>query len=156
MDRTQEIRYRRSRFSTRLPADRMYTRSHFWIAEEASGFWRIGFTQFAIRMLGDFVELEFDVKLGDPISVGQIVGQVEGFKAITDLFGVVDGEFAGMNPALELDVVLADTDPYYQGWLYRARGVPESDAVDVHGYIALLDETIDKMIERTSSGDEDN
>src|SRR5688572_1050150 len=156
MDSPQEIRYRRSRFSTRLPTDRRYTRSHFWIAEDGHGVWRVGFTQFAVRMLGDFVELGFEVEPGDRITVGQIIGQVEGFKAITNLFGVIDGEFAGMNPALEHDIVLADTDPYYQGWLYRARGVPEPDAVDVQGYIAILDETINKMMEESGEGDEDN
>src|SRR5262245_5245484 len=142
MDSSEEIRYRRSRFSTRLPTGRLYTRSHFWIAAEEAGVWRVGFTQFAIRMLGDFVELGFEVEVDRSITVGQVIGQVKGFKAITVLFSVIDGVFLGRNPALEEDIVLADTDPYHRGWLYRAQGVPEAEAVSAEGYVTILDETI--------------
>lgn len=147
MNSASEIRYRRSRFSTRLPTDRLYSPSHCWLAEEGPGLWRVGFTQFAIRMLGDFVEIGFEAGPADPVSVGQVIGHVEGFKAVTSLFCVIDGEFVGTNPALEQDIVLADTDPYDQGWLYRARGVPDQKSLDVHGYIATLDATIDRMME---------
>jgi glycine cleavage system H protein len=77
--------------------------------------------------------------------VGQEIGWVEGFKALTDLYGVVEGEFAGTNPALDADPTLTDTDCYNAGWLYNARGTPEPNSVDVHGYTQLLDLTIDKM-----------
>src|SRR6185312_12180859 len=53
------IAYKRSRFSTRLPTDRLYTPSHFWCAAEPEGVWRVGFTKFATRMLGDLVEFGF-------------------------------------------------------------------------------------------------
>ena len=38
-----EIYYRRSRFSTRLPSDRLYTPAHFWVQEHTPGTWRVGF-----------------------------------------------------------------------------------------------------------------
>ena len=41
---------------------------------------------------------------------------------------------------------LIDKDPYYAGWLYLARGTPEPNSVEVAGYIAILDATIDKML----------
>jgi glycine cleavage system H protein len=137
--------YKRSRFSSRLPAGRLYTPSHFWLQEIEPGLWRVGFTKFATRMLGDFVEHGFEPKVGDPVTVGQTIGWVEGFKALTDLYCVADGEFAGGNPALEQDVTLADSQPYGDGWLYAVRGTPDPGATDVHGYAALLDLTIDKM-----------
>ncbi|MFN3648054.1 MAG: glycine cleavage system protein H [Armatimonadota bacterium] len=151
MESPSEIRYRRSRFSTRLPVDRRYTYSHFWVAEEAPGVWKVGFTRFATRMLGDFVELGFQVEPGDLVSVGQTIGWVEGFKALTDLYCVVEGEFLGGNPELDQDITLSDTDPYGRGWLYRARGVPDRQNVDVDGYVRLLDQTIDRMLQ-TSPG----
>ncbi len=153
MDSPDEIRYRRSRFSTRLPTDRRYTRSHFWVREVKPGVWQVGFTQFAIRMLGEFVELGFEVKTGEALTIGQVIGQVEGFKAITDLFSVIEGVFLGMNPALEHDIVLADTHPYHQGWLYQVQGVPEAEAVSVEEYVAILDETISKMTDDYPTGD---
>ena len=47
--------YKRARFVTRLPVDRLYSPSHFWIAEDKAGVWRVGFTRFATRMLGQIV-----------------------------------------------------------------------------------------------------
>ena len=147
-DRKETIYYKRSRFSSRLPVDRLYTPSHFWAAEVEPGVWRVGFTKFATRMLGDLVEHGFSAKPGDAVTVGQTIGWVEGFKALTDLYCVIDGAFLGGNPALEQDVTLTDSDPYGQGWLYAARGTPEPNSVDVHGYTQLLDLTIDKMQEK--------
>ena len=148
------IPYKRSRFSSRLPTDRLYTPSHFWARQLEPGVWRVGFTKFATRMLGDLVEHGFQGKPGSRVAVGEPIGWVEGFKAVTDLYCVIDGEFVGGNPALEQDLTLSDTDPYGEGWLYAVRGTPDPNAVDVHGYIQLLDLTIDRMQEKSGSGDE--
>src|ERR1700741_1908017 len=96
-----DVHYRRARFATRLPADRLYTRSPFWIVEHGSGVWRIGLTKFASRMLGDVVDLGFEVKPGDQIALGDAVGWLEGFKAKTELYTVVTGQFGGANPDLD-------------------------------------------------------
>ena len=141
------VPYKRSRFQTRLPAGRLYTQSHYWLAEQAGepGLWRVGFTRFAIRMLGDVVEHGWEVANTDLVKVGQTIGWVEGFKAVTDLYCVVDGAFAGANPDAERDTGLIDADPYGRGWLYAVRGKPDPNATPVDGYIQLLDATIDKM-----------
>jgi glycine cleavage system H protein len=149
MQRPPEIRYKRSRFSTRLPLDRRYALSHFWLKEEEPGVWRIGVTRFATRMLGEFVELSYSVAPGEPITVGQTIGWVEGFKALTDLYSVASGEFLGGNPGLEQDITAADTDCYGEGWLYRVRGEPDPRSVDANGYVAALDATIDRMLKKT-------
>ena len=57
------IAYKRSRFSTRLPEGRRYMGSHFWLLEEEASVWRVGFTKFAARMLGD------QRSCGDPFDV---------------------------------------------------------------------------------------
>jgi glycine cleavage system H protein len=139
------VPYKRSRFQTRLPKGRLYTQSHFWLAETEPGLWRIGLTRFATRMLGEVVEHGFEVKPGDAVNVGQTIGWVEGFKALTDVYCVANGAFAGGNPALDADTTLLDKDPYHRGWLYQVRGLPEPNALPVEGYIQLLDATIDKM-----------
>jgi glycine cleavage system H protein len=144
-DPAQVILYKRSRFQSRLPKNRRYTASHFWLSEEEKGIWKIGFTRFATRMLGEIVEHGFEVKPEQPVRVGQTIGWVEGFKALTDLYSVADGDFAGGNPLIEQDPALIDKDPYGQGWLYLVRGTPDPNSVPVEGYIQLLDATIDKM-----------
>ena len=139
------ISYKRSRFSTRLPPDRRYTASHFWVQSAGTGLWRVGFTKFATRMLGDLVEHGFEVKPGAPVSLGETIGWVEGFKATTDLYCIATGTFRSVNCALESDPTLLDGDPYGEGWLYLVEGELDPAAVDVRGYVALLDLAIDKI-----------
>ena len=99
-DPEKVILYRRNRFQSRLPKGRRYTASHFWLDEEEPGLWRVGFTRFATRMLGDIVEQGFEAKVGRHVKVGQTIGWVEGFKALTELYSVADGTFEGGNPEL--------------------------------------------------------
>lgn len=140
------IAYKRSRFSTRLPVDYRYTASHYWLNESEPGVWRIGFTKFASRMLGEMVEFDFRVAPGAGIHVGQVVGWTEGFKAMSDIYSAASGEFLGANPALAAAITLIDHQPYGEGWLYQVRGEPDPGSTDVNGYIAVLDATIDTML----------
>ena len=71
---------------------------------------------------------------------------LEGFKAVTSVYSVVEGEFLGVGDGLRADVTALESDPYGEGWLYRGRGVAEPANVDVQGYVTILDATIDKML----------
>jgi glycine cleavage system H protein len=150
--REQTVYYRRSRFTTHLPRDRRYSPAHYWLLEESPGVWRVGLTRFATRMLGDIVEFDFSVAPGATIQVGDDIGSIEGLKAVTSIFAAGSGQFAGEAGPLRRDVTLAESDPYGDGWLYRLRGTPAQDAVDVHGYVAVLDATIDKMMANRHDG----
>jgi glycine cleavage system H protein len=138
--------YKRARFTTRLPVDRRYTPAHYWLLEESSGVWRIGFTKFATRMLGDLVEYDFNVTAGRHVAVGQVIGSIEGFKAVTTLYSVAEGEFLGLGGGFTSDITSVESDPYGRGWLYRVKGNPDPGSLDVHGYVAVLDATIDRLL----------
>jgi glycine cleavage system H protein len=150
------VRFKHARFSARFPETFRYSRSHYWMApvEGDAGLWHVGFTKFATRMLGELVEASFPLKEGDAVEPGQSIGSVEGFKAASDVLCVMQGAFAGMNAALQADACIVKSDPYEVGWLYAVRGEPEEDSLDVHGYVALLQETIQKMQE-AGYGDEE-
>ncbi|HEY6361742.1 MAG TPA: glycine cleavage system protein H [Vicinamibacterales bacterium] len=154
--RDQAVYYHRSRFTTHLPVDRRYSPSHYWLLEEEPGLWRVGLTKFATRMLGDIVEFEFSVAAGAEIGLGDDIGSIEGLKAVTSVFSVGAGRFRGEGDLLRKDVTLAESDPYGRGWLYRLQGEPGPDAVDVHGYVAILDATIDRMLASRHAGDADS
>ena len=109
--------------------------------------WRVGFTKFATRMLGELVEAQWKSAGGDMIEPGQEIGCVEGFKAASDVFSVMKGEFIGGNPILEVDACIVRSSPYMEGWLYEVKGDPEEGSLDIDGYIALLQATISKMQE---------
>jgi glycine cleavage system H protein len=143
---TEEIHYQRSRFATRLFGNRLYTPGHAWLRKEPDGTWHVGLTKFAVRMLGEIVELGFEVKPGDPLKTGQPVGWTEGFKAVSDLYAPLDGVFLGANPEVEADPGLIPKDLHGRGWLYAVRGEPARDCLDAKGYTAVLDATIDKML----------
>jgi glycine cleavage system H protein len=151
----ETVRYKRSRFSTRLPADRIYTRSHYWLHSDEAGQWRIGLTKFATRMLGDLVEFELSAAPGEGVEVGEKIGWIEGFKAVSDLYAVAGGTFAGANGALMGDITLLESDPYGKGWLYRVGGEPEPGGLSVQEYVHVLDATIDRMLAGRGEGDPD-
>lgn len=141
------VRFKHARFSARLPAAFRYSLGHYWMTEVESepGLWRVGFTKFATRMLGELVEARYEAAAGDPVASGENIGHVEGFKAASDLYCVMDGVFAGGNPLLEIDACLVKSSPYEDGWLYAVRGEPEESSVDVQGYVAHLEALIERM-----------
>jgi glycine cleavage system H protein len=169
----ETVRFRHAHFSARFPVDCLYTPSHFWIrpaggaasqaaAEAAnnladcdtSRLWHVGFTKFATRMLGELEEMVLEVKPGQTVAGGERLGTVEGFKAVSDLFCVLDGTLSATNPALTAEACLTHSDPYGAGWLYAVDGRPTPGYLDVHGYIALLTATIDQLqASRYSDGD---
>ncbi|HWH69438.1 MAG TPA: hypothetical protein VNT26_08620, partial [Candidatus Sulfotelmatobacter sp.] len=100
-------------------------------------------------MLGEMVDYGFELQPNAPVASGQVIGWIEGFKARSDLFCVAEGRFLGANPALEANPALINQDPYGAGWLYAVRGQPDATCVDVHGYVELLNQTIDRMLEKT-------
>lgn len=139
------LAYQRARFVTQLPLDYLYSPSHFWIGRQPDGLWRVGFTKFATRMLGELVDYGFDTPFEAAVAPGQVLGWVEGFKAVSDLFCIAEGRFLGANPALEDNLALIHHDPFGAGWLYAVRGSPDPRCVKADAYAQLLDATIDRI-----------
>jgi glycine cleavage system H protein len=140
------IFFKRSHFATHLPADALYSPSHYWLQRDADGAWRVGFSKFAVRMLGDLVDQSFDVPEGAPVQPGKIIGWIEGFKAISDIYCVIEGTFGGANPGLKGRLEQINDDPYGAGWLYRAFGEPDRNCMPAQDYVNLLNATIDRML----------
>jgi glycine cleavage system H protein len=98
-------------------------------------------------MLGDVVEFDFGVKPGTNVELGDEIGTIEGLKAVASVFAVGSGAFLGEGSALRDDVTRLESEPYGAGWLYRLQGSPGPETVDVEGYAAILDATIDGMLD---------
>ena len=107
------LRFKHARFAARFPKDFRYSRSHYWMAPVAGeeGLWRVGFTKFATRMLGELVEAVFETPSGAAIKPGQEIGAVEGFKAASAVYAVMSGTFEGLNPVLSEDACVVKSDP---------------------------------------------
>lgn len=145
-DQPATLNYTRSRFATALPLLWRYTAAHAWLAPLSAGGWRVGLTKLGSRLLGEVVEYGFDVAPGAAVTAGQLVGFIEGFKAVSDLTCAGDGRFLGENPALAAKPGLVNEDPQGAGWLYEFEGTPDARCLDVHGYGAVLDRTLDRLL----------
>jgi glycine cleavage system H protein len=144
------VLYKRATFVTHLPLEHRYTPSHCWLAEAPgiTDHWRVGYTKFALRMLGEIVDVQLDKKAGEELQPGDVVGSIEGFKAISDIFCVGTGKYVRGNPDFGADLNRLAEQPYTEGWLYEFEGVPDPRALDVQGYRNLLDATIDRMLQK--------
>ncbi len=147
------ILYKRATFVTQLPVTHLYAPSHCWLARTDDGRWRVGFTKFALRMLGELVDVQFDRAAGAAVQPGDILGSIEGFKAVSDLFCVGKGSFVGGNPALRSDLEALARDPYAAGWLYEFTGEPDPRCLDVNAYQDLLNATIDRILAKQKADD---
>ena len=150
-DKPKTLFYKRSNFVTHLPLAYLYSPSHFWIARQADDTWRVGLTKFATRMLGEMVDHGFEIEPNTSVAPGQIVGWVEGFKAISDVYCIAAGTFLGGNPALKEKISLMDKEPHTNGWLYAVRGQPDARCMDVNTYRTHLDRTIDIILSKQKS-----
>lgn len=154
MAETKTRFYKKSTFVTHLPESYLYSPTHYWLEKVGVMRWRVGVTKFSTRMLGNLVDFGFEAKPGDPIRTGQIIGWIEGFKAITDIYCVGEGTFSGQNKSLDEDMEKAWKKNYREGWMFEFEGTPDSRCMDVDSYISTLDTTIDKILEEQKNASE--
>jgi glycine cleavage system H protein len=78
----------------------------------------IGITDFAQHELGDIVYVDINTK-GKKLSAEDIFGTVEAVKTVSDLFLPAAGTVNEINPALEANPELVNSDPYGEGWMIK-------------------------------------
>jgi glycine cleavage system H protein len=100
-----------------FPANLRYTKDHEWILLEGNVA-TIGITEFAQGELGDIVYVDISSK-GKAMAAEEVFGTVEAVKTVSDLFLPVTGTITEVNPALEAQPELVNTDPYNQGWMIK-------------------------------------
>jgi glycine cleavage system H protein len=107
-----------------VPEELHYTAEHEWVSISGSVA-SVGITDHAQRALGDVVFVS-PPAAGSRVSAGEPCGEVESTKSVSDLYSPVDGEVTEVNPELEDDPGLVNSDPYGAGWLFKV-SVSESD-----------------------------
>jgi glycine cleavage system H protein len=109
------------------PDDLKYTAEHEWTRDEGQTV-AIGITSFAQEALGDIVYVQLPAT-GTAIRAGDVVGEVESTKSVSDVYAPISGVVTERNGALDARPELINEDPYGEGWLFRV--TPEStDALD--------------------------
>jgi glycine cleavage system H protein len=117
-----------------FPAGLKYTKDHEWIKVDGNVA-TIGITEFAQRELGDIVYIDI-TSLGKEVGKDEVFGTVEAVKTVSDLFMPVAGTIDAVNPALDKQPELVNSDPYGEGWMVKAT---VNDSADLDGLLSAKD-----------------
>ena len=99
-----------------IPDDLWYTNEHEWIRATSGSTVRIGITDYAQDSLGDIVFVQLP-EVGDTITAGEAVGEVESTKSVSDVYAPVTGTVTAKNEALDDQPELINGEPYSGGWM---------------------------------------
>ena len=118
-----------------IPDDLHYTEEHEWVRNDGDTV-VIGITHFAQEQLGDVVYVDLP-PAGSSVDAGQVFGEVESTKSVSDLYAPVTGTVSERNEDLEDRPEIVNQDPYGEGWMLRiepADGSQAPDLLDAEAY----------------------
>ena len=100
-----------------IPNGMKFSKDHEWVKIDGDNV-TIGVSDYAQSELGDivFVDIESDL---EEITTGETFGSIEAVKTVSDLYAPISGKVVEVNPALEDEPELVNTDPYGDGWLLK-------------------------------------
>ena len=104
-----------------IPTELLYTEEHEYVKRtDEADVVQVGITDYAQGELGDVVYVELP-KVGDSFGRSDVFGTVEAVKAVSELFSPLAGEVEAINPRLDKEPGLVNSDPYGDGWMLRLR-----------------------------------
>lgn len=114
-----------------FPEKLKYTKDHEWVRIEGDHAY-IGITEFAQGELGDIVYVEIDTK-GEELAQEELFGSVEAVKTVSDLLMPISGVVLEVNPNIQSNPEVVNTDPYGDGWMIK---VDIKDANELNGLMS--------------------
>ena len=108
-----------------VPADLLYTAEHEYL-RVSGDVAEIGITDYAQGELGDVVYIELPA-VGAKFGKHDVFGTIEAVKAVSELFCPVSGEITEVNPRLDKEPALVNTDPYGAGWMVKLKMTDPSE-----------------------------
>ena len=99
------------------PDNLFYTKEHEWVNLKDNKA-VIGITDYAQGQLGDVIFIEFP-KVGQEVNAGDVFGEVEAVKTVSELYAPVSGTILELNGELENSPDLVNNDPYGDGWIIK-------------------------------------
>lgn len=96
-----------------------YTEDHEWVqlgAGDSGDAVRVGITGYAQEQLGDIVFVDLP-ESGQFFAAGEVFGEIESTKSVSELFMPVSGEIVVVNAAAGESPELLNSDPFGDGWL---------------------------------------
>lgn len=108
-----------------IPDDLRYATSHEWVRLDGE-IATVGISDHAQEELTDVVFVELP-PVGKSVDAGDPTAVVESVKAASDIYAPLGGEIVEVNPDVEADPSLVNTDPYGNGWLFKIRAKNAAD-----------------------------
>ena len=108
-----------------------YSAEHEWL--DAGHPAHVGVTEVATDALGEVVYVDLP-QPGSIVHAGEVCGELESTKAVSDLYSPVTGHVVEVNVAVVDEPSLISSDPYGEGWLFSV----EVDAEGSDAGTALL------------------
>ncbi|MFM7055480.1 MAG: glycine cleavage system protein H [Planctomycetota bacterium] len=108
------------------PADLRFARTHEWVS--LNGFIAtIGISDFALRLLETPVSLALPHH-GQLVVPGDRIAELEGEKAVTDIYSPFSGQITDVNTALPDQLDLFSISPFDKAWIAKIRIANASEA----------------------------
>ncbi|MER7115594.1 glycine cleavage system protein GcvH [Saccharomonospora azurea] len=122
-----------------IPQDLRYSREHEWIRTGSDDVVTIGVTAFAAESLGDVVFVQLP-EAGSTVTAGEVCGEIESTKSVSELYAPVTGEVVEVNESVVDSPETVNADPYDAGWLFTVRAESVPELLDADAYAALIQE----------------
>ena len=122
-----------------IPSNLKYSKDHEWVRVEGDTAY-IGITDFAQSELGEIVIVDITTE-GETLDSEAVFGSIEAVKTVSDLFMPLGGDVLEVNPKLEDNPELVNSDPYGEGWMIKVKMTNPSEAgklLDAEAYKALI------------------
>ncbi len=120
------------------PVELKYTKDHEWMKMEGDVA-VVGISDFAQDALGDIVFINMP-EVGDTVTAGEALGDVESVKAVSDVNSPVTGVVVAVNEDLVDAPENLNTDPY-GSWIIKVEQITETEELmDAAAYEAFCAE----------------
>lgn len=96
-----------------------FAKTHEWVSVEGD-IATVGITDFAVTALTDLVYVDLPAA-GSQAKAGEIFGEVESVKAVSDLYAPVSGEIVEVNDGLPDDLDALSEDAFGRGWMVKIK-----------------------------------
>ena len=115
-----------------IPNKLLYTKEHEWANFENEDV-IVGITDYAQSQLGDIIFFETP-ELGSIVKMGDIFGEIEAVKTVSELYAPISGKIVSINDQIENNPEIINSDPYGEGWLNKnfSIGINEKEKLINH------------------------
>ena len=110
-----------------IPSDLKYVKSHEWLNYLEDNKVQVGISDFAQAAMGEIVFINLP-QVGDPVTKGEPLCDMESVKAVEDIYSPVTGEITAVNEELMDSPESINNNPY-EAWIVEISNVTDTDDI---------------------------